>query len=197
MGEIKAFATAADASASKALASERNASTSATQAADSASAAASDANRAEQASKETIAQVQGDYATRPYVDAQVWDRGMLSSPVDILSLKPGRYGIFSSSVYKGMNLPGNSAGLLIVDYLDGPNGRIYGRFWWEYQDSTYGRICYSASSYNGNFRGWQPDNTWHKMPLTKADKIVDLPPGRYPVTSESVATSLGLSLIHI
>ncbi|WP_408927023.1 polysaccharide deacetylase family protein [Corynebacterium marquesiae] len=192
VGEIKAFATAADASASKALASERNASTSATQAADSASAAASDANRAEQASKETIAQVQGDYATRPYVDAQVWDRGMLSSPVDILSLKPGRYGIFSSSVYKGMNLPGNSAGLLIVDYLDGPNGRIYGRFWWEYQDSTYGRICYSASSYNGNFRGWQPDNTWHKMPLTKADKIVDLPPGRYPVTSESVATSLGL-----
>ena len=150
------------------------------------------AARAEQAAKETIAQVEGDYATRPYVDAQTWDRGTLSSPVDILSLKPGRYGIFSSTVYKGMNLPGNSVGVLIVDYLDGPNGRIYGRFWWEYQDSTYGRICYSASSYNGNFRGWQPDNTWHKMPLTKADKIVDLPPGRYPVTSEDVATTLGL-----
>ena len=62
----------------------------------SATSAASDANRAEQASKETIAQVQGDYATRPYVDSQVWDKGMLSSPTELLSLRPGRYGIFSS-----------------------------------------------------------------------------------------------------
>lgn len=184
--------TNAASSASSAASSASKAATSVLNADKSATAAKADADRAEQASKETIAQVQGDYATRPYVDAQVWDRGTLSSPVDILSLKPGRYGIFSSSVYKGMNLPGNSAGVLIVDYLDGPNGRIHGRFWWEYQDSTYGRICYSASAYNGNFRGWQPDNTWHKMPLSSSDKIVDLPPGRYPVTSESVATSLGL-----
>lgn len=154
---------------------EQRAEKSASAAAGSAESAKADADRAA-----TIA------------DSTSWDRGTLSSPVDILSLKPGRYGIFSSTVYKGMNLPGNSVGVLIVDYLDGPNGRIYGRFWWEYQDSTYGRICYSASSYNGNFRGWQPDNTWHKMPLTKADKIVDLPPGRYPVTSEDVATTLGL-----
>lgn len=158
----------------------------------SATSAASDANRAEQASKETIAQVQGDYATRPYVNSQVWDKGMLSSPAELLSLSPGRYGIFSSKVATAMNLPGNSSGVLIVDYLDGPNGRLSGRFWWEYQDNTYGRICYSATSYNGNFGGWQPDNTWHKMPLTKVDKVVYLPPGRYPVTSESVATALGL-----
>lgn len=158
----------------------------------SATSAASDANRAEQASKETIAQVQGDYATRPYVNSQVWDKGMLSSPAELLSLRPGRYGIFSSKVATAMNLPGDSAGVLIVDYLDGPNGRLSGRFWWEYQDRTYGRICYSATSYNGNFGGWKPDNTWHKMPLTTADKVVDLPPGRYPVASEDVAKALGL-----
>lgn len=188
----KQFETSASTSASAAASSASKAATSVLNADKSATAAKRDADRAEQASKETIAQVEGDYATRPYVDSQTWDRGMLSSPVELLSLKPGQYGIFSSSVYKGMNLPGNSAGLLTVDYLDGPNGRIHGRFWWEYQDSTYGRICYSASSYNGNFRGWQPDNTWHKMPLTTSDKIVDLPPGRYPVTSKSVADALGL-----
>lgn len=121
-----------------------------------------------------------------------WDKGILTSAVDILSLPPGRYGIFSSKIATEMELPGDSQGVLIVDYLDGPNGRIYGRFWWEYQDSTYGRFSYSAMSYNGTFRGWNPDNNWHKLPLKASDKIVDLPPGRYPVDSESVAKSLGL-----
>ena len=137
------------------------------------------------------AKMYADAASRAEAAESVWDKGMLSSPVDILSLAPGRYGLMSASVASEMGLPGNSSGVLIVDYLDGPNGRLSGRFWWEYQDSTYGRISYSASSYNGNFRGWQSD-TWQKMPLTTSDKIVDLPPGRYPVTSESVADALGL-----
>lgn len=138
------------------------------------------------------AKMYADAASRASAAESVWDKGMISSPVDLLSLSPGRYGLFSASVASEMGLPGDSAGVLIVDYLDGPNGRLSGRFWWEYQDRTYGRICYSATSYNGNFGGWQPDNTWHKMPLTTSDKLVELPPGRYPVTSEDVAKALGL-----
>lgn len=138
------------------------------------------------------AKMYADAASRASAAESVWDKGMISAKTDILSLAPGRYGLMSASVASSMGLPGDSAGVLIVDYLDGPNGRLSGRFWWEYQDNTYGRICYSATSYNGNFGGWKPDNTWHKMPLTTADKVVDLPPGRYPVTSESVATALGL-----
>ena len=153
--------------------------------------AADAAKRAEFAANETIQQVAGDFATRNYVEDKKWDRGMLTRAVDLLSLSPGRYGLMSASVASEMGLPGDSAGVLIVDYLDGPNGRLSGRFWWEYQDSTYGRISYSATSYNGNFRGWRSD-TWQKLPLTTSDKIVDLPPGRYPVTSEDVAKALGL-----
>lgn len=138
------------------------------------------------------AKMYADAASRAEAAESVWDKGMISSPVDLLSLSPGRYGLMSASVASSMGLPGNSSGVLIVDYLDGPNGRLSGRFWWEYQDRTYGRICYSATSYNGKFSGWQPDNTWHKMPLTTSDKIVDLPPGRYPVTTEEVAKALGL-----
>lgn len=138
------------------------------------------------------AKMYADAASRASAAESVWDKGMISAKTDILSLAPGRYGLMSASVASSMGLPGDSAGVLIVDYLDGPNGRLSGRFWWEYQDNTYGRICYSATSYNGNFGGWKPDNTWHKMPLTKADKIVDLPPGRYPVTTEEVAKALGL-----
>lgn len=138
------------------------------------------------------AKMYADAASRASAAESVWDKGMISAKTDILSLAPGRYGLMSASVASSMGLPGNSAGVLIVDYLDGPNGRLSGRFWWEYQDRTYGRICYSATSYNGTFKGWRPDNTWHKMPLTTSDKIVDLPPGRYPVTSESVADALGL-----
>ncbi|OHO60890.1 polysaccharide deacetylase family protein [Corynebacterium sp. HMSC036D02] len=137
------------------------------------------------------AKMYADAASRASAAESVWDKGMISAKTDILSLSPGRYGLMSASVASSMGLPGNSAGVLVVDYLDGPNGRLSGRFWWEYQDSTYGRICYSASSYNGNFRGWQSD-TWHKMPLTTADRVVDLPPGRYPVTTEDVAKALGL-----
>lgn len=138
------------------------------------------------------AKMYADAASRASAAESVWDKGMLTRAADLLSLSPGRYGLMSASVASSMGLPGDSAGVLIVDYLDGPNGRLSGRFWWEYQDRTYGRICYSATSYNGNFGGWKPDNTWHKMPLTTADKVVDLPPGRYPVTSEDVATELGL-----
>ncbi|OFT46976.1 hypothetical protein HMPREF3158_05385 [Corynebacterium sp. HMSC06G04] len=137
------------------------------------------------------AKMYADAASRASAAESVWDKGMISAKTDILSLAPGRYGLMSASVASEMGLPGDSAGVLIVDYLDGPNGRLSGRFWWEYQDRTYGRICYSATSYNGDFRGWRSD-TWHKMPLTKADKIVELPPGRYPVTSEDVAKALGL-----
>lgn len=150
------------------------------------------ADRAEFAANETIQQVAGDFATRNYVEDKKWDRGMLTRAADLLSLSPGRYGLMSASVASSMGLPGDSSGVLIVDYLDGPNGRLSGRFWWEYQDRTYGRICYSATSYNGTFKGWQPDNTWHKMPLTTSDKLVELPPGRYPVASEDVAKALGL-----
>lgn len=138
------------------------------------------------------AKMYADAASRASAAESVWDKGMISSKVDIMSLAPGRYGLISASVASSMGLPGNSSGVLIVDYLDGPNGRLSGRFWWEYQDRTYGRICYSATSYNGNFGGWKPDNTWHKMPLTTADRVVDLPPGRYPVTTEDVAKALGL-----
>lgn len=138
------------------------------------------------------AKMYADAAARASAAESVWDKGMISAKTDILSLAPGRYGLMSASVASSMGLPGDSSGVLIVDYLDGPNGRLSGRFWWEYQDRTYGRICYSATSYNGTFKGWQPDNTWHKMPLTTSDKIVDLPPGRYPVTTEEVAKALGL-----
>ncbi len=138
------------------------------------------------------AKMYADAAARASAAESVWDKGMISAKTDILSLAPGRYGLMSASVASSMGLPGDSSGVLIVDYLDGPNGRLSGRFWWEYQDRTYGRICYSATSYNGKFSGWQPDNTWHKMPLTTSDKIVDLPPGRYPVTTEEVAKALGL-----
>ena len=138
------------------------------------------------------AKMYADAASRASAAESVWDKGMISAKTDILSLSPGRYGLMSASVASEMGLPGDSAGVLIVDYLDGPNGRLSGRFWWEYQDRTYGRICYSATSYNGTFKGWQPDNTWHKMPLSSSDRIVDLPPGRYPVASEDVAKALGL-----
>lgn len=138
------------------------------------------------------AKMYADAAARASAAESVWDKGMISAKTDILSLSPGRYGLMSASVASSMGLPGNAPGVLIVDYLDGPNGRLSGRFWWEYQDNTYGRICYSATSYNGTFKGWRPDNTWHKMPLTTSDKLVELPPGRYPVTSEDVAKALGL-----
>lgn len=138
------------------------------------------------------AKMYADAASRASAAESVWDKGMLTRAADLLSLSPGRYGLMSASVASEMGLPGDSAGVLIVDYLDGPNGRLSGRFWWEYQDRTYGRISYYATSYNGKFSGWKPDNTWHKPPLTTSDKIVDLPPGRYPVASEDVAKALGL-----
>ncbi|OFT67749.1 hypothetical protein HMPREF3147_01100 [Corynebacterium sp. HMSC05D03] len=138
------------------------------------------------------AKMYADAASRASAAESVWDKGMISAKTDILSLAPGRYGLTSGAVASSMGLPGNAPGVLIVDYLDGPNGRLYGRFWWEHKDNTYGRIRYSATSYNGSFSGWLADNTWHKMPLTTSDKLVELPPGRYPVVSEDVAKAQGL-----
>lgn len=124
--------------------------------------------------------------------SSVWYKGTLNSAVDLLTLTPGVYTVRTAAVYNGMGLPGSSGGILTVHYLDGPNGRNYGRFTYEAINNT-GTATYRGTSYAGNFAGWYSDSdAYFKDPLTVDDNIVDLTPGIYPVTSEEVANALGL-----
>lgn len=136
-----------------------------------------------------LAKTYADAAGSATATESVWNKGLLTSPVDILTLTPGRYNIASASVANDMGLPGNSRGELKVNYLDGPRGRLYGAFTWDIYSG--GHLTYSNTSYNGKLATWTLDN-WHKPPLTTSDNIVDLTPGRYTVLTEEVATSLGL-----
>ena len=124
--------------------------------------------------------------------SSVWYKGTLNSAVDLLTLTPGVYTVRTVEVYTGMGLPGSSGGILTVHYLDGPNGRNYGRYTYEAINAT-GTTTYRGTSYAGNFAGWYPESdVYFKDPLTVDDNIVDLTNGKYPVTSEEVANALGL-----
>ena len=136
-----------------------------------------------------LAKTYADAAGSATATESVWNKGLLTSPVDILTLTPGRYNIALASVANAMGLPGNSRGELKVNYLDGPRGRLYGAFTWDIYSG--GHLTYSNTSYNGELATWSLDD-WHKPPLTTSDNIVDLAPGRYMVLTEEVATSLGL-----
>lgn len=136
-----------------------------------------------------LAKMYADAAASATATESVWYKGLLTSPVDILTLTPGRYNIVSLTVANSMGLPGGSRGELKVNYIDGPNGRLYGAFTWD--TYTNGHLTYSNTSYNGKLATWTLDD-WRKPPLTTSDNIVDLAPGRYLVLTEEVATSLGL-----
>lgn len=93
------YATGSATSAAQAKTSETNA---ATHEANSLSAA----ERAEFAAKETIQQVSGDFATRNYVDASAWTRGVVDTSVtSIDELDFGSWGIASTTVANNLNLP--------------------------------------------------------------------------------------------
>lgn len=204
VGEIKAFATAADTSASKALASERNANTSATQAADSASASASDATRAEKAASEAKAQVGGDFATRPYVDSQKWNRGYIKTTDNIAALNPGAYKV-SPNEAKAFDFPITGYSTLEEYWLTNSNASQIQRL----TGSVSGTIeVYQRFFTGGKWENWSKipslkdivtgdnlkANVWDKGPLTESTDIDSLKPGAYGVPSSSVSTALKLPI---
>lgn len=78
------------------------------------------ADRAEFAANETIAQVEGDFATRNYVDEQKWDRGVIGSDItSITQLDVGSYGVASETVANTLGLPGTLGNLTISRIANG------------------------------------------------------------------------------
>ena len=139
-----------------------------------------------------LAKTYAEAAGRAAAAESVYYKGRIDSAVDILTLTPGRYTINDAAVAQAMGLPGGVRGELRVMYIDGPNGRLYGRFYWDV-DPTTGYESWRAISYNGKLLSWSQVNAGYvKRALTESDVLGQLEPGRYAVTSQSVATALGL-----
>ena len=76
---------------------------------------ARDAQRAEFAAEETIQQVEGDFATRNYVDDKTWQRGNVSaSTTSIDQLPNGAHNVESVTVAGNLGMPTTSIGRLEI-----------------------------------------------------------------------------------
>lgn len=148
-GEVEDNAVRAVAYAAAAKASETNA---ATHEANSLSAA----ERAEFAATETIQQVEGDFATRNYVDDATWQKAPLAASADIDALVPGVYPVPNTAVASGLGLPEAVAGELSHFDLDG--SRFHRRQYFRADPLDSPATVYRRTSYLGNWRPWTPDS---------------------------------------
>lgn len=63
------------------------------------------ADRAESAMKETVAQVEGDFATVPYVDGKVWAKGFFPGDKTLANVENGLWGVPSGTEATRLGLP--------------------------------------------------------------------------------------------
>ncbi|WP_295804961.1 hypothetical protein [uncultured Corynebacterium sp.] len=162
------------------------------------------AERAEKAAKETIAQVEGDFATRPYVDSQKWDRGYIKTTDNIAALTPGAYKV-SPTEAKAFEFPLTGYSTLEEYWLTNSNSSQIQRL----TGSVSGTIeVYQRFFVGGKWEDWSKipslkdiaagDNlnadVWDKGPLTESTDIDSLKPGAYGVPSSTVSTALNLPI---
>ena len=108
-------ATDSSRSAARARTSETNAAAHESNAATHEANSLSAAQRAEFAAEETIQQVEGDFATRNYVDDKTWQRGNVSaSTTSIDQLPNGAHNVESVTVAGNLGMPTTSIGRLEI-----------------------------------------------------------------------------------
>lgn len=110
------------------------------------------ADRAEFAANETIQQVEGDFATRNYVDNAAWSKSPLSSGDNINNLSSGAYPVPSAAVATDLGLPEASLGTLHHYVLD-PSS-LYRRQYFQADPTDGVATEYRRTYYNGNWREW-------------------------------------------
>ena len=148
----KNAATVAEGYAQQSASSASESASSASASAESKDISLYAAQRAEFAAKETIQQVEGDFATRNYVDNAAWSKSPLSSGDNINNLSSGIYPIQSAAVATDLGLPEANLGTLHHYELD--PSRLYRRQYFQ-ADPTDGIATeYRRTYYNGNWREW-------------------------------------------
>lgn len=119
---------------------------------DSEDRARADADRAEFAAEETVQQVEGDFATRNYVENAVWSKKPLSSGDNINVLSSGAYPVPSGTIATDLGLPEANAGTL--HHYDLDPSRLYRRQYFRADPTTGVANEYRRTYYNGNWREW-------------------------------------------
>ena len=143
-GEASNHATESSRSAARAKTSETNSKTHEVN-------ASSAADRAEFAAEETIQQVEGDFATRNYVDGKAWQRGLLYTTSLDEVLTPGVYSQPNTNWATLDNgYPEQTRGTLTVSSWDTADpGRVYQVF-----TATYYNRVWMRERVNGTWAKW-------------------------------------------
>lgn len=110
------------------------------------------AERAEFAATETIQQVEGDFATRNYVDNVAWSKPPLTSGDNVDDLSSGIYPVPTGTVATDLGLPEANLGTLHHYELDA--SRLYRRQYFRADPTTESATEYRRTYYNGNWREW-------------------------------------------
>ena len=176
-GEASSHATESSRSAARAKTSETNA---ATHEANSLSAA----ERAEFAAEETIQQVDGDFATRNYVDAAKWERGNVPASYTLENLTEGSWGVASGTVARNLGIPEAVTGSVVITRINHVNGKA-ATFISSTQTTEHPRVWTNSTNNAGVWGQWQESAghnyvdslNWNKLEADNADYA--LTPGAY------------------
>ena len=168
-GDLSSIASEASRSASRAKTSETNA---ATHEANSLSAA----ERAEFAAEETIQQVEGDFATRNYVDAAKWVRGNVPASYTLEDLTEGSWGIASGTVARNLGIPEAVTGTITV-----ASGNTAGLKTAQFISSTHVTalplVFFNSTANSGGWGEWVNLSADFELPMKRAAVPLTFPRG--------------------
>ena len=194
-GELQEFVDGASDSASSAADSASAAKTSEINAKSHEVDAASSAQRAEFAAEETIQQIEGDFATRNYVDEAKHFRGYATASHTLDTMPGGIYHVASGSVATSLGLPRVAQGWLEVNMPAGSGNSRRVTFkpvisgtrnteTWEIATSVRGGSLSSGK--------WERTEDNYSGALTTNDFYQNLPPGKYSAISGTVSVAAGV-----
>lgn len=168
-GEVEDNAVRAVASAAAAKISETNA---ATHEANSLSAA----ERAEFAAEETIQQVEGDFATRNYVDSSKWGRPRLANTtnIDLMTFEQHRgvYPVGSRNDATLLGLPLPNEGVFTVHWLAGAGTPVTIQIWEPYTGERLVRFLPQGGSWSA-WRNKSTEGSWSRGAVVAGGKTAD------------------------
>ena len=192
-GDLSSIASEASRSASRAKTSETNA---ATHEANSLSAA----ERAELAAEETIQQVEGDFATRNYVDAAKWGRPRLANTtnIDLLTFEQhrGAYPVGSRNDATLLGLPLPNEGVFTVHWLAGVGTPVTIQVWEPYTGERLVRFLPQGGTWSV-WRNKSTEGSWSRGAVVPGGKTADqlqfeADEGMWRVLRASDAEAMGL-----
>lgn len=186
-GELQEYADEAAAYADSSARSAAQAKTSETNAKTHEVNSLSAAERAEFAAEETIQQVEGDFATRNYVDAAKWYRGNVPVSYTLEDLTEGSWGVASGTVAGNLGIPEAITGSVVVSRINSGSGKT-AMFISSTHTTALPLVFFNSTANSGGWGEWVNLSAGFEPPTKQAAVPLTFPRGSSYTDDRSTLT---------